>query len=280
MRDLDAVLQQLITFAEKNDNIRALVLQGSYVNEHAPIDEFSDLDPLFYVKDVTPFTTNDDFKKQFGNPISSFHDEWLSHDGLKSYTRLTLYDDLFKIDFGFAPIELAPYANEMPLYKIYLDKDNILPKPEVTDERKFFIKKPTEEEFLSILGDFFFDSSYVVKSIYWEELFFTHYMEHILHKKMKSLCEWYIGSLHEFKVNTGSEGRYFKRYLSDEEWEMLTKTYADGNLESSINALLHSFDFVHYLGTRIAANLHYTYPFEQERNMRNYCLMAIKNYIE
>ena len=40
MRSLNQVLRQLIDFATKNDNIRGLVLQGSFVNSKASIDKF------------------------------------------------------------------------------------------------------------------------------------------------------------------------------------------------------------------------------------------------
>ncbi|HOO44285.1 MAG TPA: aminoglycoside 6-adenylyltransferase, partial [Bacillota bacterium] len=145
---MEEVLAQLVAFAEKDDNIRAMVLQGSYVNENVATDDFTDLDPLFYVKDTDAFTKTEDWKKTFGKPISTFADEDEMHDHLKWYTRLTIYDDGFKIDFGFQSVKLAMYANEMPLYRTYVDKDGIVPEPEVSDESKFYVKKPNESEFL------------------------------------------------------------------------------------------------------------------------------------
>jgi aminoglycoside 6-adenylyltransferase len=279
MRELSKELEKLIEFAKENENIRALVLQGSFVNTNAPIDDFSDLDPLFYVRDLSEFIKTDDWKKFFGNPISFFHDEGTITDDQKWYTRLTLYDDGFKMDFGFASIDSAKYANEMPLYKIYLDKDNILPKPVVEDERKFYVKKPTEEEFLERINAFFFDTSYVVKALARDELFFEKYMEQVLKKKLHKLIEWYIGIKHDFKVNTGLIGRYFKKYLTDKEWKMLLETYPDSNKENCVKALFASYDFVHYLGTYIAKELNFTYPFKHEKDMLKYCKDKINKYI-
>ena len=86
-------------------------------------------------------------------------------------------------------MDQAPYANEMELYKVVIDKDGIIPKPEVTDERKFYVKIPTEAEFHSELDDFFFDTSYVIKSLYREEMLFTKYMFQILQKKFLEIME-------------------------------------------------------------------------------------------
>lgn len=279
MRDLEQELEKLIEFAKDNENIRALVLQGSFVNDNATIDDFSDLDPLFYVKDLSEFISNDEWKNFFGNPISYFHDEGSVIDNQKWYTRLTLYDDGFKIDFGFVSIKLAKYANEMELYKVYLDKDNVIPKPEVTDERKFYVKKPTEVEFLERMNTFFFDSSYVVKALARDEMFFEKYMEQVLKKKIHKLLEWYIGAKHDFLVNTGTVGRYFKKYLSIEEWEMLLATYPDSNKENCIKALYASYDLVRYLGTYIAKKLGYNYPKKQEEDMVKYCKDKVNKYL-
>ncbi len=183
------------------------------------------------------------------------------------------------MDFGFASVESAKYANEMELYKVYLDKDNIIPIPAVTDERKFYVKKPTEAEFLDRINAFFFDSSYVVKALARDEMFFEKYMEQVLKKKIHKLIEWYLGCKYDFKVNPGSVGRYFKRYLSEKEWAMLLDTYSDSNKENCIKSLFASFDLVKYLGKNIAETLNYTYPKKHEEDMLKYCKEKVSIYL-
>ncbi len=271
MRNLDHELEKLIEYAKRNENIRGLVLQGSYVNPVDRIDEFSDLDPLFYVKDLQEFTETDEWKKNFGFPISYFHDEWEMKDNQKGYTRLTLYSDGFKMDFGFQSIDSAKYANDMQFYKVYVDKDNLIPAPEVEDESKFYVNKPTNEEFQYVLRDFFFDTSYVVKTIYRNEITFNQYMMGILHKKINDLLKWYVGCKHDFKVNVGSENRYITNYLSKEEIQMLKDTYSSSEPEEVYRALIASFDLVRHLGTYIAGRLNYIYPLQHDEDMHNYC---------
>ncbi len=278
MRNLDKELHKLIEFANNNDNIRALVLQGSYVNSTAPLDDFSDLDPLFYCTDVTEFTESNEWKDYFGNVMSYFSDEWDEHDK-KGYTRLTIYDDGFKMDFGFQDISLAKYANDMPLFKVYVDKDNLIPKPEVDDDQKFFVKKPSNKEFQDILRDFFFDSSYVVKTLYREEVTFNQYMMYILHEKINPLLSWYVASKHDFKVNVGLYNRYIKQYLSKEEWMMLKDTYSNTDKDEVYNALMASFDLVRYLGLRVAEKLDFDYPIKHDQDMLDYCIKIKKEYL-
>ena len=279
MRNLEKELEKLIEFANRNENIRGLILQGSYVNSNAKIDVFSDLDPLFYVVDVNEWIHDLSWKSEFGEVVSEWGDAWDQQDGLKGYTRLTLFKDGFKLDFGFQDIRLAKYANDMPLYKVYVDKDNVIPKPKVTDERNFYVTKPTQKEFDAELVDFFFDSSYVVKTIYREELFFQKYMFGILHKKIYNLIRWYIGSKYNFEVNTGSMGRNFKKYLSIEEWRMLERTYCGPCVESNIRSLLTMFDLVKYLGVEVAEALDFIYPHKLNDDMLEYCTTLIDKYI-
>lgn len=274
---LDKKLEELIQFTNKHESIRALVLQGSYVNENAPLDIFSDLDPLFYVTDVNEFIHDLSWKNEFGEVICNWGDAWDMKDGQKGYTRLTLYKDGFKLDFGFQHISLAQYANDMPLYQVIIDKDNIVPKREVSDERKFYVTPPTEKEFNDILLDFFFDTSYVVKSIYREELFFEKFMENILHNKIFELLKWYIGTTHNYQVNIGSMGRYFKRYLTNEEKTMLQNTYPNHTKQEQVKALYAMFELVRYLGKKIASHHNFTYPTKLDLDMYTYCDETIKN---
>ncbi|XMB85268.1 aminoglycoside 6-adenylyltransferase [Mycoplasmatota bacterium WC44] len=280
MRDLNKMLRDLISFAEENENIRAMVLQGSFVNDSSRKDIFSDLDPRFYVNDVTEFTENDEWKNEFGSVISWFNDGWIEEDNLKSYTRLVLYEDGFKIDFSFTPIELAKYANNMQLYKVIVDKDGVIPKPEVDDERKFYVKKPAERDFIKIIDEFFWDTSYIVKSLYRDEVFFTKFMFNILQEKIEDLLMWHIGVKNNFKVNTGLTGRYFKKYLTDKEWEMLLRTYSASNKEDNIKALYASCELVRYLGVFIASELGYKYPHKHDKDMTEYINRSVENYLK
>jgi len=276
MRNLQTELNKLIDYANQNEWIRGLVLQGSFINTNAPIDKYSDLDPLFYVSDVNQFIHDDAWKNQFGEVMSYFHDEWDMKDNLKGYTRLTIYQDGFKIDFGFQDVKLAKYANDMELYKVYVDKDAIIPVPEARDESKFYVKQPTEQEYQDILRDFFFDTSYVVKTIYRDEVTFNQYMMMILHKKITQLAIWYVGVKHAFLVNPGIYGRYIKRYLSDEEYELLKSTYPSSDYDSVKMALIQSFEAVRYFGKYIADELHFTYPATHDADMYAYCQKELK----
>jgi aminoglycoside 6-adenylyltransferase len=98
----------------------------------------------------------------------------------------------------------------------------------------------------------------------------------ILHKKILSLVEWYVAIKHDFKVNTGSIGRYLKKYLSEEEYYMIKKTYSNSDKKETAEALMYSFEVVRYFGTFVALNLGFNFPQKHDEDMYEYC----KNYLK
>lgn len=69
MRDEQEVIHQLISFAENNEMVRAVLLNGSRVNPNVENDIFSDYDVIFVVTDPKYFLNNREWIKNFGNLI-------------------------------------------------------------------------------------------------------------------------------------------------------------------------------------------------------------------
>jgi aminoglycoside 6-adenylyltransferase len=266
MRTIQQAIDQAKQFAKENDHIRALVFQGSLVMPNPKIDAFTDIDPLFYVDDIDAFIKDESWIDFFGSPIARFSDEGTEASGAKWYARLLLLKDGFKMDVSFQDVQYAKEAIHMPLYKVILDKDNIIPVPPVTDESNFYTKPPTKESFHHILNEFFFDTSYVVKSIRRNELFFTRFMFGVLNKKIKALLGWYLGYDSNYTTNIGAEGRYLFDLMDDQLKQMVLDTFAGKTVQAHLDALYAYFRLVGFLGREIEkqSNLPYLYQVEKE----------------
>ncbi|MEC9485704.1 MAG: aminoglycoside 6-adenylyltransferase [Candidatus Izemoplasma sp.] len=269
MRRLQEAIQQVEDFARKNDHIRGLVYQGSLVMKNGKIDRFTDVDPAFYVDDVGYFLNDESWIKQFGTPIARFSDVGQNSDGMTWYTRLLLLKDGFKMDISFHHVNNAKYINEDPLYKVIIDKDGIFPK-NTSRESNFYVKEPTEQQFHDKLNEFFFDTSYVIKSLRRNELFFTRFMYGVLNEKIEALLSWYMGIKHDFKVNIGAKGRYFFDLLDSKVKSMVIDTFAGKTYTDNLEALYAYFDLVHYLGAYIEEHLGLSYLHHTEKAMRKY----------
>ena len=270
MRDRLKVLDEILEFANKNENIRAVVLQGSLANPTDRVDALSDLDPLIYVKDVNEFIDNDKWLDQFGVIITRLYDEFISKDNIKSYIRMVIYEDGLKVDFGIAPIKLINEISDLMFYKILLDKDGLIKAFKVNTEKNFYPEKPASLEYQTLVNNFFWDINYISKSLYRQEMYFAKFMFENINKYIRKLLSWQLGILHNWEVNIGLEGRYLKSLLSEDLWNKVLATFSGSNIADNWKAIYAACDLVRELGNFIAAELDFTYPFEQDITIVNY----------
>lgn len=270
MRDRLKVLDEILEFAKRDDNIRAVILQGSLANPIDRIDELSDLDPLFYVKDISKLSEDDQWLEQFGNIITRLYDEFTSEDNIKSYIRMVIYEDGLKVDFGLAPLALIKDINDLMFYKVLLDKDGMIKTIKVETEEKFYPKKPTDLEFQKVINGFFWDITYIAKSLHREEMYFAKFMFENMNKTIRKLLSWHLGILNNWEVNIGLEGRYLKTLLTDDLWNKVLATFSGSNVEENWKAVYAMCSLVRELGNNIAKELNYRYPFEQDITIGDY----------
>ena len=270
MRDRLKVLDEILDFAKNNDNIRAVVLQGSLANPINRVDELSDLDPLFYVKDVKEFIEHDEWINKFGVIISRVYEDWKLADDSQFYIKMVIYEDGLKVDFGIAPIEAIKIIDNLMLYKVLLDKDNLIKPLNIVTEKKFHPNKPTSWEYQKVLNNFFWDITYIAKSLHREEMYFAKFMFENINKMIRKLLSWHLGITHNWEVNIGLEGRYLKTLLSEDLWNKVLATFSGSNVVDNWKAIYAACDLARELGKEIADKLDFTYPLEQDVTIVNY----------
>ena len=98
---MDDLLRRLVAFAEGDENVRAVLLEGSRADPHGAIDEWSDYDVAFVTRSNEPYLRAEwfaGFVSQFGEVALAqtpddpalFDD---AHDPLEHYAYLTQYAD-------------------------------------------------------------------------------------------------------------------------------------------------------------------------------------------
>ncbi len=264
MRDRIEALEEILEFARSDENIRAVILQGSLANPVNRIDELSDIDPLFYVKDVSKLSENDEWLNQFGVIISRQYGEFISEDNISSYIRMVIYEDGLKIDFGIAPTTLINDVDNLMIYKVILDKDGLIWPKKVENEANFYSVKPTSIEYQKVIFDFFWNITYIGKSLHREEMYFAKFMFENINKLIRKLLSWHLGITHNWEVNIGLEGRYLKSLLKEDLWNKVLATFSGSDVDENWKAVYSTCDLVRELGTFVANELDYIYPFEQD----------------
>ncbi|MEJ7678970.1 MAG: aminoglycoside 6-adenylyltransferase [Segetibacter sp.] len=157
-------------------------------------------------------------------------------------------------------------------YKVLLDKDQITLNLKPPAYNSFVITKPSKEEFSATVTDFWWDTTYVAKSLWRNELIYAKYMldSIIRFSYLQRIIEWYIGFQYNWKITTNKYGRFFKLYLDAETWSELEKTFAGSETEENWNALFATSNLFRRLAMIIAKETNYSYPHKLDTEITGY----------
>lgn len=280
MKAREEKLKQIISWAENNPDIRAVLLTSSLVNPYAPVDNFSDLDIELVFENQKEYQTDKTWIYLFGEPVSMVEEDDTYFDG-KHAMKMVLYKDHVKVDFKlYQKSEFVKEVQKETLpddwdvgYKVLVDKDHLTKDIKPPTYQSVMIQQPTEQQFQQLMNDFWWDTTYVAKCLKREDLFYAKFMSEdvIRTDYLVPLIEWYIASFHNWKnITTNKHGRLFKKYLSAKLWTQVEATFSGSSIEDNWHALHTTADLVHELGTALAEKLNFKYPQKHEDDIRNY----------
>jgi len=277
-------LQQIIDWAQNNTDIRAVLLTSSLVNPLAPVDELSDLDIELVFDDNSKYVANKNWLNNFGTPIAMIEEDESYFDS-KHAMKMVLYTDHIKVDFKLyskpnflEEVRQSPLCEDWDIgYQVLLDKEGITEAIQKPSYRVSIIKKPTEQKFRQLLNDFWWDCTYVAKCLVREDIFYAKFMSenNIRTDYLVPLIEWYIANQHDWNITTNKHGRLFKKYLTEQTWGKVMRTFSAGDINENWTALFAMADLVAEIGRELANKLGYTYPTKLEQDIRIY-LNALK----
>ncbi len=266
MRDESTVLKQVLNFAENDERIRAVIMNGSRVNPNAPKDLFQDYDVIMVTTDVDYYKENKEWINQFGELVMYQHNLFAN-----GHIYLMLFKDIVRIDMSFFPVDKITELEEDSLSLILLDKDNVLPPLEAPSEKSYYVKKPSKNEFAEAINEFYWCLNNVAKGIYREELVYVKWMfENIVREVMIKMLNWYIGINNNFMINPGKAGKWFKKYLPKDLYDLLNLTYSGNDYQKIWDSIFDSCKLMRKVGMYVAEKLSYEYPLDDDQNMVEY----------
>lgn len=182
MRTENTVLQQLDIWAKANANVRAMLLTSSRANPNVFIDMFSDYDVELFVTELTRFLDDDWLVQTFGEILVHWPAQPVNNEGW--ITRLVIFANGMRIDFQISTVaSLAELCATPALpdaynngYRVLLDKDRLtkeLPAPSYT---AYQVTPPSQVQYEARLQGFWWDITYVAKSLWRDELPFAKFM--------------------------------------------------------------------------------------------------------
>lgn len=263
----------ILRFAEHDERIRAVYMNGSRTNPNAPKDIFQDYDIVYVMQDISPFINDQSWINHFGTLLMMQQpDELDAGKGIETdpgrYAFLMLFDDGNRIDLSYQTFEYMKMVfKEDSLTVPLLDKDGTLPEiPEASDV-DYHVKRPSEGEFNSVTNDFWWCLQNVAKGLWRDELPYARHMYELTTRAaLDQVIEWWIGGDNDYRVSVGKMGKYFKQYLPESYWQLYQQTYSEDTWEA-VDAATELFGL---LGRTIAERTGLHYPVEDEEAMLHY----------
>lgn len=282
MRTEQEMLDLILNIAKTDERIRAVYMNGSRANPNVKKDKYQDYDIVYVVTETASFLKDKGWISLFGDiaivqePDSNDLGWGQNADYSRSYAWLMLFKDGNRIDLHIQIKEA--------MYEVYttdsltvplLDKDNILPPIPPSNDKGYWIQKPTKSKYDGCCNEFWWCLNNVAKGIVRDQFPYAIRMyNEIVHVELDKMLEWYIGTKTDFSVSVGMWGKYYKKYLPAEYYKLYIKTYS--NNEKFWTVIFTACELFRAVAPVVGKHFGYVYNQSDDDNMMKY-LKKMKN---
>jgi aminoglycoside 6-adenylyltransferase len=273
MRQAQAIYDAVLTFAQQEDAVRAVILNGSRANPDAPPDIFQDYDILCAVSDMEPLLRDRSWIERFGERIIMQTPDEMSpgEQPRDSFAFLMLFTDGVRIDLTLHPtVRIA----SMPLdrhHRILLDKDGIAGALYAADIADYTLEPPTAAQYAACCNEFWWVSTYVAKGLWRGQLPYARAMlEGPVRDALHSMLSWWIGIQSGFSADPGTCGKYFERHLPALMWERYRETCAAASPQDLWQALAAMGGMFREAAGDVAHAVGHSYPMQDDERVSAY----------
>lgn len=275
MRNQQQMMDLILNFAEQDERVRVVAMNGSRVNSNVSTDIFQDYDIVYIVTDVPSFVEDCNWTDYFGEKIimqmpDATGDSLENNDGRYAY--LMLFADGNRIDLRLFPLSLqATYINEDKLIQVLLDKDQRMPELPSPTDKDYHIQCPTAQQYADCCNELWWVSTYIAKGLWRQEILYAIDHLHLYVRPMLlQMITWQVGIATGFQVSVGKNHKYLQQYVDPEVWTQLVATYPQAEDEQIWQALQQTGDLFRQVALDVATQLHFEYDRVQDQQVSAY----------
>ena len=280
MRSEKEMYDLILSYARNDENIRAVVLNGSRASPNAPRDIFQDYDIACLVNDISPYMKNPKIPPLFGDILILQEPENMQDppsENVGTYAYLMQFMDGNRIDLGFLPLDRLEEWTKDSQTIVLLDKDGILANIPPSSDADYLAKKPTDKQFQDCCNEFWWVTPYVAKALWRDELTNAKHIQDVyIRDQLMKMLVWYFGIKTNFEKSPGKQGKYIKHSVESELWIEFEKTYSNADFEKVWEALFTMGSLFRQLAKAVAAEFGFQYPQQDDDNVSNF-IRQIKN---
>ena len=273
MRTPEEMFTLILDMAKREENIRLVGMNGSRANPNAPKDQFQDFDIVYVVRDMKPFLENREWIHYFGELVilQTPEEMTLFPPSLNGwFTFLMQFADGNRIDLMLIPLsDMQKYLRSDSQTMILLDKDHVAGSIPSPSDKKYWVKKPSEQVYMDCCNEFWWLVLYVDKGIRRKELLYASaHLKNGIWNELLRMLMWKAGTVHGFIFSPGKEYKYIKQYISSEEWERLCLIMNTGSIELCMRALEIAIRLFSDVSKIVAEKLDFFYPDYEEKVLK------------
>lgn len=272
MSKANSILSRIIEWAEQEKYIRALILVGSRARKDS-VDDLADFDVSVFTETHNPYTANNQWLFEIGNVWVCVPEKFTRKTEIVP-TRLVIFEGGIKVDFAFYGLrvleELADSDELDTGFKVLLDKDGRTKRLKPASFGKLKRAKPTEEAFVNLVNEFWFETHYAAKYLKRDELWLAKFIDSNLKKFLLEMIEWHEQSKHDWDYETHYMGKGMKLWVNSDTWKSLHQTFAHFDGDDSWDSLFATINLFRHLAKETAEMLGFSYPEEVDRNITGF----------
>ncbi|EKU50518.1 aminoglycoside 6-adenylyltransferase [Staphylococcus massiliensis] len=250
-RSEDEIYETVIDIAQRDDNIRAVILNGSRVKPNS-FDEnkLHDFDFIYVVEDVYAYIDADSWYANFGEILLMRYSEpFYQKNDFNTFTYHMQFKDFNRIDLTLTTADHLDDCIDLAYSKVLLDKDDAFENYSYVDTSYYETSSFSEAELKVAINDFYWYSTVVVKGIARTEFpYAVHIKEHEMRDAYKVILkERILLNSEKDAIDFGVSDKYLYHYLDRFNYDSYLRTFDNEglhNLKESLLSMLNHFKFM------------------------------------
>lgn len=256
-------LELICEVAQNNELIRGAYLEGSRANPEIAKDIFQDYDVVYIVNETKPFIEDEHFIDIFGPRLYMQCPEDENID--QSWGWLIQLADGNRLDLHVKTPEAA--KNSLELYKVLVDKDNLIENKENHDSKIYYIKHPNQIEFSKTANEFWWCLNNVAKGLWRKEVLYALDMvNHIVRPMLTKMLFWKAAADHDFNISVGKSGKHLNKYLSLFLYEKYLETFSIAKIENIWASTFTMCELFNEVALDLSSKLNLKYNIQEANN--------------
>jgi aminoglycoside 6-adenylyltransferase len=265
----EQLIDRFAQWAQKEHNIRAVLVVGSRARVDHPADQWSDLDLLIVANDPPMFLEDTDWISKIGIPWLTFLES--TGDGNRMERRVLFEGGL---DVDLTPISTAqvmlmvsgplpPDAADVLRRgtRLLIDKDDLGRQLLVQDLGSQRFLPPAQREYLENVNDFWYHAVWTAKhlrrgELWWAKSGCDSHMKSLLRRMM----EWHAQAHQEGEIDTWLRGRFMEEWADPRAVDELKSAFSHYDLEDTWRALFATMNLYRWLAVETTQKLGFIYP--------------------